>query len=262
MADFGGRYRRDRLLGTGGMGEAWLAYDEELDDRPVAIKIMRSDVLEDDVAIMRFQRETQIASRMRHPNIMALLATGTDNGVAFMVKEYLDGNNLSERTSALDASHVARIGADTCAALAYAHEFGAVHGDIKPGNLFLCGTGQVKVTDFGVARLISGNWLSSTWVPAGTISYLAPERLLGGLAEFGNDIWAVGCVLYELLSGRPPRDYATAVEYAAAAVRGDRVSPLDSASAPPWLASAVMAMLEPEPASRPTAAECVELLAT
>jgi serine/threonine-protein kinase len=97
---------------------------------------------------------------------------------------------------------------------------------------------------------------------AGAFRYVAPERLLGrsSYVEPSNDIWSVGCILYELVSGRPPRNYGTPFEYVMAAVRGDRVPPLDPASAPPWLASAVIAMLEPEPASRPTAADCVQLL--
>jgi serine/threonine-protein kinase len=243
------------------MGEVWLAYDEELDDRPVAIKIMHSRMLADSDDVARFQREMRLASRMQHPNIMTLFTTGTDNGVPFMVMEYLDGEDLSKAPPNADPGRVAQIGRDTCAALAYAHGLGVIHRDIKPSNLFLCSTGLVKVTDFGIARAVAGTKLSSTGVLVGTVSYMAPEQWLGGLPELSNDIWATGCVLYELLSRRLPRDYPTPPEYVAAAARRERVPPLNPGSAPPWLANAVVAMLEPDPRNRPAAAECVDLLA-
>lgn len=262
MTDFGGRYRRVRLLGAGGMGEVWLAHDEELDDRPVAVKIMHSRMLADAEDAARFQREMRLAAHMQHPNIMTVYTTGADNGAPFMVMEHLAGRDLSHVTrGALDASQVARIGRDACAALAYAHAQGVVHRDIKPGNLFLCDSGLVKVTDFGIAKAVSGTRLSATGTLVGTLPYMAPEQWLGQPAAFGNDIWAVGCVLYELLTGRLPRTYATPPEYVAAAARRELVVPLEQlTSVPPWLADAVMAMLRPSPGERPSAAECVQLL--
>ena len=270
MADFGGRYRRSRLLGAGGMGEVWLAFDEDLDDRPVAIKVMRQALLAGPEDAARFQREMRLAARMQHPNIMTVYTTGSDNGVPFMVMEYLEGSDLAraaagspeQQPARLEAGQVARIGRDTCAALAYAHGLGVVHRDIKPGNLFLCGSGLVKVTDFGIAKAVSGTRLSATGTLVGTLPYMAPEQWLGEPAAFANDIWAVGCVLYELLSGQLPRSYATASEYVAAAARGDRVAPLaGSPGTPPWLAAAILAMLQPDPRDRPTAANCQALLA-
>src|SRR5258708_4136879 len=259
MADFGGRYRRGRLLGAGGMGEVWLAYDEDLDDRPVAIKVMRSALLAEPEDAARFQREMRLAARMQHPNIMTVYTTGTDKGVPFMVLEYLEGSDLSKtvadsagRPSAvLGPGQVARIGRDTCSALAYAHGLGVVHRDIKPGNLFLCDSGLVKVADFGIAKAVSGTRLSATGTLVGTFPYMAPEQWLGEPAAFNNDIWAVGCVLYELLSGVLPRSYAIPSEYVAAAARRERIAPLaSSAGIPPWLAAAIMAMLQPDPRGR------------
>ncbi|HEY6789350.1 MAG TPA: protein kinase [Trebonia sp.] len=270
MADFGGRYRRGRLLGAGGMGEVWLAYDEDLDDRPVAIKVMRPALVAEPEDAARFQREMRLAARMQHPNIMTVYTTGTDNGVPFMVVEYLAGSDLSKvvagapgRPAAVMApEQVARIGRDTCAALGYAHGLGVVHRDIKPGNLFLCDSGLVKVTDFGIAKAVSGTRLSATGTLIGTFPYMAPEQWLGEPAAFSNDVWAVGCVLYELLSGVVPRSYATPSEYVAAAARGERVAPLaGSAGVPSWLAAAIMAMLQPDPRGRPAAADCEALLA-
>ena len=261
MADFGGRYRQVRLLGTGGMGEVWLALDEELGERPVAIKRMHSRMLADAEDVARFQREMRLAARMQHPNIMTLFTTGTDHGIPFMVMEYLEGQDLGKASRIWSAAEAARVGRDTCAALEYAHGMGVVHRDIKPGNVFLCDTGQVKVTDFGIAKAVSGTSLTATGTLVGTLPYMAPEQWLGETAAFSNDIWATGCVLYEILSGRPPRTYASPADYMAAAARRESVPRLrPNPSTPAWLADAIMAMLEPDPRHRPSAAECVRLL--
>jgi serine/threonine protein kinase len=263
MTNFGGRYRLVRLLGAGGMGEVWLAADEELDDRPVAIKVMHAAMPTGTQDVARFQREMRLASRMNHPNIMTVFTTGTDNGVPFMVMEYLEGSDLARMPSSWRADEVARIGRETCAALAYAHGLspGVVHRDIKPANLFICASGQVKVTDFGIAKAVSGTRLSATGGLIGTLPYMAPEQWLGEPAAFSNDIWAVGCVLYELLSGVLPRSYATVPEYLAAAMRGEPVAPLPAAAGVPgWLSGAVMAMLQLAPGDRPAAAQCVQML--
>jgi len=261
MGDFGGRYRLVKLLGAGGMGEVWLALDEQLGGRRVAIKIMRSHMLSDQEGQLRFQREMQLASQMSHPNIMLVLTSGTDHGAPFMVMEHLEGHDLRKVPPGLGASDVARIGRETCAALSYAHDHGVVHRDITPGNLFLCNTGVVKVTDFGIAKALTGSKLTQSGTLVGTLPYMAPEQWLGEPATFSIDVWATGCVLYLLLSGKLPRDYPTAAEYVAAAVRGERAAlPTGTAGVPSWLADAVAAMLEPDPRRRPTAAECVRLL--
>src|SRR5271154_5514049 len=261
MGDFGERYQRVRLLGEGGMGEVWLALDEQLGGRQVAIKLMRSPMLADQEGMRRFQREMQLTSQLSHPNIMLVLTSGTDHGIPFMVMEYLEGHDLRKVPPGLGSSEVARIGRETCAALAYAHDRDVVHRDITPGNLFLCSTGLVKVTDFGIARALTASKFTQSGTLIGTLPYMAPEQWLGEPATFSIDVWAVGCVLYLLLSGRLPRDYPTAAEYVAAAARGERPAPLaGTAGVPSWLADAVGAMLEPDPRSRPTAAECAGLL--
>ena len=262
MADFGGRYRLVRRLGAGGMGEVWLAYDEDLDGRPVAIKKMHPHMLADAEDVARFQREMRLASRMQHPNIMTMFTTGSDHGVPFMVMEYLEGGDLGKAPPGWRADEAARIGREACLALAYAHGLtpGVVHRDIKPANLFICGTGLVKVMDFGIAKAVGGSKLSATGTLIGTLPYMAPEQWLGEPTAFNNDIWAVGCVLYELLSGRLARSYATAAEYVAAAARRERVAPLPG-GVPAWLADTVTMMLQPDPVQRPTAAQCVQLLA-
>ncbi len=259
MADFGGRYRLDRCIGTGGMGQVWLAYDEELADRPVAIKMMRAPA--DEAGLARFQREMRLASRMHHPNIMTVFTTGSDQGVPFMVMEYLQGRDLGTMRSGWSAGDVAQIGREACAALSYAHALdpGVIHRDIKPGNLFICDTGTVKVTDFGLAKAITETGLSIAGAVYGTMPYISPEQWLGTPATFSDDIWALGCVLYELLAGRLARPYKTAADHVAAAARREYATPLPDI-VPAGLAEAVMAMLDPDPRARPTAGQAGQLL--
>ena len=261
MANFGERYELIRRIGAGGMGEVWLAHDVQLAGRPVAIKIMHKHMLPNEEDVARFEREARIAAVMDHPNIVTVYTTGDYDGAPFMVMEYLRGQDLERAQPDGDAARIAAIGRDVCAALAYAHGKGVIHRDIKPGNLFLCDTGQVKVTDFGIARAASGTTLSVAGSLVGTFAYMPPEQWRGAPPAFSNDVWATGCVLYRLISGRPPRVFPDAAGYAAAALRGDPVPGLREVSGVPgWLADAVMAMLDPDPARRPAAADCVQLL--
>jgi serine/threonine protein kinase len=260
VAKFGERYELIRRVGAGGMAEVWLAHDEELAGRPVAIKIMHKHMLpnEDDVA--RFEREMRFAALMAHPNIVTVYTTGTCDGAPFLVMEYLRGHDLDKAPAGDDAERIARIGRDICSGLAYAHREGVIHRDIKPANLFLCESGQVKITDFGVARAV-GETALSTAVLVGTFAYMPPERWRGEPSAVSGDIWAAGCVLYRLISGRMPRLLPDVGHYAAAATRGEPVPDLrDITDAPDWLTGPVMAMLADDPASRPTAAECVQAL--
>ena len=258
MAKFGERYELIRRVGAGGMAEVWLARDEELAGRPVAIKIMHRHMLpnEDDVA--RFEREMRYAAMMDHPNIVTVYTTGACDGVPFLVMEYLRGRDLEKVPLGGDPGHIAAIGRDICRGLAYAHQAGVIHRDIKPGNLFLCESGQVKITDFGVARAVNETALSSA-VLVGTFAYMPPERWRCEPSAFSSDVWAAGCVLYRLISGRLPRLLPDVGHYAAVATRGEPVPDLrDITDAPDWLADPVMAMLADDPARRPTAGECVQ----
>jgi serine/threonine protein kinase len=261
VGNFDDRYQMIRQLGEGGMGEVWLAHDEQLNNRPVAIKIMRAQVLPLGEDAARFDREMRLAAQMQHPNIVTVFTTGTFSSAPYMVMEYLEGHDLNKVPPAGGPEQIVAIGRETCGALVYAHARDVIHRDIKPGNLFLCKTGQTKVTDFGIAKAMTGTKLSSSGVLVGTFAYMAPEQWLGEPAAFSNDIWALGCALYEFLSGRLPRECATVGEYASAAVRRDTIPDLRSAArVPDWLGGAVMAMLEPDPRSRPTAADCLQIL--
>jgi eukaryotic-like serine/threonine-protein kinase len=261
VGNFDDRYQMVGRLGEGGMGEVWLAHDEQLSNRPVAIKIMRAQLAPGGEEAARFDREMRLAAQMQHPNIVTLFTTGTFNGAPYMVMEYLEGHDLAKEPPVGGVDQIVTIGGQTCAALAYAHERNVIHRDIKPGNLFLCKTGQTKVTDFGIAKAMTGTKLSSSGVLVGTFAYMSPEQWLGEPAAFSNDIWAVGCALYEFLAGRVPREYGTVGEYAAAAVRGEAIPDLRSvARVPDWLGGVVMAMLDPNASNRPTVDQCAQLL--
>jgi serine/threonine protein kinase len=261
VANFGERYELIRRIGSGGMGEVWLAHDEQLADRPVAIKIMHQRMLPNEGDVERFEREMRFAAMMDHPNIVTVYTTGTCDDAPFMVMEYLRGNDLEKALPGGDAEQIAGMGRDICTGLAYAHRKGVLHRDIKPSNLFLCESGQVKITDFGLARAVGGSNLTTTGVLVGTFAYMPPERWRGDPPTFSNDIWAVGCVLYRLISGRLPRVLPDPADYAAAAMRGDPIPDLrDITEAPAWLTSPVMAMLAADPVSRPAAGDCVRLL--
>src|SRR5579863_4824952 len=245
------------------MGEVWLAPDDQLAARPVAIKIMHKHMLPNADDVARFEREMRFAAMMDHPNIVTVYTTGTWDDAPFMVMEYLRGHDLEQVLPGGDAEHIAGIGRDVCSGLAYAHREGVIHRDIKPANLFHCESGQVKITDFGVARAADGTTLSTIGVVVGTLAFLPPERWRGEPPAFSNDIWAVGCVLYRLISGRLPRVLPDVADYAAAATRGDPFPDLrDISDAPGWLSDPVMAMLADDPARRPDAGECVRLLSS
>src|ERR1035441_4086598 len=187
MAVFGGRYRQVRLLGAGGMGEVWLALDEELGERPVAIKRMHSRMLADAQDVARFQREMRLAARMQHPNIMTLFTTGTDNGIPFMVLEYLEGQDLGKASWIWNAAEAARVGRDTCAALEYAHGLGVVHRDIKPGNLVpvLIGLNHIGMSEPGISSCAMRICTSAKlWITSLEESSIITGRLTGTCSSF------------------------------------------------------------------------------
>lgn len=253
--DFLGRYQLVTLIGWGGFGEVWRAKDPRLGNRQVAIKIMRPDG-RDQQGVTRFERELELTARMRHPNIVTVFDTGTANGLPFMVMEFLDGSTLEgmQPAGGWDMAEVARIGREVCAALAHAHGQNppVIHRDIKPSNIFRCRDRRVKVTDFGIATTTTGTRLTKSGYVMGTLKYMAPEVLIGHPAASGSDVWAVGSVLYELLSGKPPSEHW---------MRHNPVPDLAlMPKMPPWLGDAVMRTLRPHPDDRPTASECIQLL--
>ncbi|WP_078946113.1 serine/threonine-protein kinase [Streptomyces exfoliatus] len=212
------RYRLHVCIGRGGMGEVWQATDEVL-GRPVAVKLMLAQST-DPSAGDRFRLEAQTAARLSHPHVVGVFDFGTWDGKLFLVMELVEGDSLAGSPSdplILPAERVAVVAAHAAAGLAAAHRQGVVHRDIKPGNLLVDAEGTVKLADFGIARFVDdpSAGLTTTGQIVGTGLYLAPERALGQPASSASDVYSLGCVLYQLLTGRPPfrADTATALLY-------------------------------------------------
>ncbi|MFE5483658.1 protein kinase [Streptomyces sp. NPDC056527] len=200
------------------MGEVWQATDEVL-GRAVAVKLMLGHGT-DPSAADRFRLEAQTAARLSHPHVVGVFDFGTWDGKLFLVMELVEGESLAGNPGnplVLPAERVAHVAAHAAAGLAAAHREGVVHRDIKPGNLLLDGDGTVKLADFGIARFVDdpSAGLTTTGQIVGTGLYLAPERALGRPASPASDVYSLGCVLYQLLTGRPPfqGDTATALLY-------------------------------------------------
>ncbi|HEU4529250.1 MAG TPA: Stk1 family PASTA domain-containing Ser/Thr kinase [Actinomycetota bacterium] len=202
-----GRYRVERELGRGGMAKVYLGADTVL-GRQVAIKLLAPQFAEDESFVQRFRREAQAAARLSNPNVVSVFDTGTDGGVHFIVMEYVEGRTLEDYLAGggrIMPDRALEIAEDVCGALSAAHAQGVIHRDIKPGNIMLTPSGQVKVADFGIARMTTtAETVAQTAAVLGTASYLSPEQAQGEPVDGRSDIYSLGCVLYEMVTGRPP----------------------------------------------------------
>lgn len=204
----GGRYEIGEVVGYGGMAEVHRGRDLRL-GRDVAVKLLRADLSRDESFLIRFQREAQNSASLNHPNIVAVFDTGEDMGIPYMVMEFVNGRTLKEvliQEGRFDSATACEIVADMCSALDFSHKHHIIHRDVKPGNVMLSDTNQVKVMDFGIARALASNQATMTQTSAviGTAQYLSPEQARGETVDARSDVYAVGCVLYELLVGHPP----------------------------------------------------------
>ncbi|MFH0519333.1 protein kinase [Streptomyces sp. M41] len=261
-----GRYRLLESIGRGGMGEVWRAYDEAL-ARHVAVKLLLPQD-SDPTAVSRFRLEARTAARIDHPNVVSVRDFGEYDNRLFLVMELVAGDSLATtlvRSGPLPAERVARIAAEAAAGLAAAHRQGIVHRDIKPGNLLLDADGTLKIGDFGIARFMDdpGAALTATGQIVGTSLYLAPERALGKPAGPASDVYALGCVLYQLLTGRPPFQADTAVAILHQHLDAVPVPPreLGVPSLPPAFESYLLSLLAKEPEQRPTAQQAADWFA-
>jgi len=219
----GGRYQLGEMIGTGGMADVYIAQDQRL-SREVAVKILRSDLAKDSTFVSRFRKEAKAAAGLNHPGIVAVYDSG-EEPAPYIVMELVSGHTLRELIhdgERLPLDRALEIGAGILAALDYSHQRGIVHRDIKPANVMITNKGDVKVMDFGIARAMDdlGATLTSTWNVVGTAQYLSPEQALGEVADAPTDIYSTGCLLYELLTGRPPFTGETPVSIAYQHVSG------------------------------------------
>jgi eukaryotic-like serine/threonine-protein kinase len=202
-----GRYRLDDVVASGGAAIVWRAFDEHL-ARPVAVKLLHPHHANDATVVERFQREARAAAGLSHPNVVRIYDTGREDGIVWLVMELVEGPSLRDvllRREPLDAVVVGALGEQVARALAAAHAQGLVHRDIKPGNILIATDGTVKVTDFGIAKALSGSdaTLTNPGTVMGTAAYVAPEQLEGVDIDARADVYALGVVLYEALVGRP-----------------------------------------------------------
>ncbi|MEU6542755.1 protein kinase [Streptomyces sp. NPDC046859] len=257
------RYELQELLGRGAMGEVWRACDHLL-GRPVAVKLLHA---EEGTDAERFRLEARIAARLNHPNVVGMYDFGSHHDQPHLVMELVDGWNLAQERSlrgALAPAEAAAIAAQAAAGLSAAHRQGVVHRDVKPANVMLTTDRTVKIADFGIARFAeeAASNLTATGKIIGTADYLAPERALGRPAQPASDVYSLGCVLYELLTGRPPFRGATSLavvqqHVSATPAQPDHLRP----GIPRPLSDYVLRMLAKDPAHRPTAEQAADWLA-
>lgn len=224
-----GRYRLDAPLGEGGMSAVWRGTDLSL-SREVAVKVLRADVAAQADSVARFRREAHAAAQLNHPNIVQTYDTGVDGALHFIVMEYLpepDLKKIIHDWAPLPQQKVIDVGIQCCKALAHAHRHGIVHRDVKPHNILFSDDGRAKLSDFGIAAAVGGGATGPGGTVLGSAHYMAPEQVEGGPAGPHSDVYSLGCVLYEALTGRPPFEGATPAEIAGARLR-QRPTPLRS----------------------------------
>jgi serine/threonine-protein kinase len=254
-----GRYEIGDRLGSGGMSSVHQATDLIL-ERTVAVKILAEHLSDDERFVERFRREALAVAKLIHPNIVQVYDTGIDEGRHYIVMECVQGRSgaqILQRQGPLDGDTAAEIGAQACAGLDYAHRRGIIHRDVKPGNLMIVGGpvggGEmtVKLTDFGIARAVEQTRITQVGSVVGTAAYLSPEQVRGEEATPATDVYALGVVLYQFLTGRLPYEGSSLAELA---VRQQNESPLPPSTyndeVPEMLGAVVLRALEGDPARR------------
>ena len=259
-----GRYETSARLGSGGMSNVYKATDRIL-ERTVAVKILAEHLSDDERFVARFRREALAVAKLIHPNIVQVYDTGVDDGRHYIVMEYVEGRSgaqILQRQGPVEPEIAAEIGIQACSGLDYAHRRGIIHRDVKPGNLMVVGGpvggGEmtVKLTDFGIARAIEQTRITQVGSVVGTAAYLAPEQVRGEEATPATDVYALGVVLYQFLTGRLPYEGSSLAELA---VRQQNEKPLPPSTyndeVPEPLGAAVLRALEGDPNRRYASAD-------
>jgi serine/threonine-protein kinase len=259
-----GRYETSEKLGTGGMSNVYKATDLIL-ERTVAVKVLAEHLSDDERFVARFRREALAVAKLIHPNIVQVYDTGVDRGRHYIVMEYVAGRSgaqILQRSGPVEPDVAAEIGVQACAGLDYAHRRGIIHRDVKPGNLMVVGGpvggGEmiVKLTDFGIARAIEQTRITQVGSVVGTAAYLSPEQVRGEEATPATDVYALGVVLYQFLTGRLPYEGSSLAELA---VRQQNEKPLPPSTynneVPETLGAAVLRALEGDPNRRYASAD-------
>lgn len=248
------RYKVIEKIGVGGMADVYRGYDELL-GRTVAIKILHANFASDEGFVGRFKREAQNAGRLSHPNIVNMYDVGYDQGYHYIVMEYVEGQTLKEyiqERGKLSVDEAIKFAVAIAEGLEHAHAMGIVHCDIKPHNMLITKSGRLKVTDFGIARAMnSQNTMMYTNSVMGSAHYLSPEQASGKAIDGSTDIYSLGVVLYEMLTGRVPYEADTPIAVALKHVKDKLIPPTRyNPSIPPLLESVVMKALQKKPADR------------
>jgi serine/threonine-protein kinase len=253
----GGRYRVERTIGGGGMAVVLLAHDGEL-DRPVAIKLLADHLARDSSFRKRFLREARLSAALSHPNVVQVFDAGEDGGRPYIVMEHVEGDTLAgvlARRGRMPPDEAVALAAQACAGLQHAHDAGLVHRDVKPQNLLLRQDGTLKLVDFGIARAAEETRLTQVGTILGTAAYLSPEQAAGEEVTASADVYSLGAVLYELLTGRTPYTFETLAELA----HRQSTEPIDpiaelAPEVPRALEDVVMRCLARNPSYRPSSA--------
>jgi serine/threonine protein kinase len=253
-----GRYRLEEVIGRGGMSTVYRGTDLSL-DRVVAVKVALDPLVEESpIYLARFTQEAKSAAAIGNPGVVTVYDAGADGPTRFIVMEFVPGKSLADilkEERPLEPARAADIAAQVADALSAAHAAGIIHRDIKPGNIMVEPNGSVKVLDFGIARAVDGHSLTQTATVLGTSAYMSPEQALGQPVDARSDIYSLGCVLYEMLTGQPPfvADVAAAVMH-----QHVRVAPKPAIERNPAIPAAlntlVMQMLAKQPKDRPQTA--------
>lgn len=252
-----GRYLLEERLARGGSAEVWRARDEKL-DRPVAVKLLHPHLVADERARLRLAEEARLVASLRHPRIVQTYDVVTDGDTPALIMELIEGESLSarlEREGALSALIAASIGTDVADALAEAHQRGIIHRDVKPSNILIDLAGHANLADFGIAYSLesAAQRLTQAGTVVGTPAYISPEQLAGGEVGPRTDIFGLGAVLFEMLTGRPPFEAAAPLQLAEAHAAGPPAMP----DIDPTLADITRACLSNDPAQRPSDAGMV-----